>query len=441
MNPSADRALRAESGPQVDPRRVGARRGVVEIVLGSVVGQGLLFAAAPVLSRLYEPADFALLQLFTGVVSVGAVLASLRLELAVPLARDDHETRAVLWAGVFGSVVVAVLLWLGGLITAPWWAVGDTLLDLRAAWWLVPATVLAVAWFQLVSAVLVRAEHYRDLAGRNAVQGVGTAATQLGLGIAGAGGLGLLLGVGVGRLAGLVAVSRRGLPGLALPGRGPGQPRRVTLRDQLDAVARFRRFPLLTTWSAVVNNAGQYAPYLVFALAFGPTVTGWLAFTARLLGVPVTMVGQAVAQVFLGRGASAHRAATGELPRLTWLAVRRLSLLGAGPAVLVVLAAPWVFGWVFGDAWDQAGRYAQILAPAFFLQFVASPVSHVFNLLARQGLALGWEVVRLLLVVGAPLLAWSTGGSNVVGVVAYASAVAVSYAGVLALVWWVLRRA
>ena len=113
-----------------------------------------------------------------------------------------------------------MLLWLGGLITAPWWAVGDTLLDLRAAWWLVPATVLAVAWFQLVSAVLVRAEHYRDLAGRNAVQGVGTAATQLGFGIAGAGGLGLLLGVGLGRLAGLVAVSRRGLPGL-----GPAWPR------------------------------------------------------------------------------------------------------------------------------------------------------------------------------------------------------------------------
>jgi O-antigen/teichoic acid export membrane protein len=429
-----DRALSADCRPKADHRRTGARRGVVEIVVGSVVGQGLLLAAAPVLSRLYEPADFAVLQLFTGVVSVGAVLATLRLELAIPLARDQHETSSILRAGVLGSVVVVAVGWALGQLTAPWWAVGQTLLDLRSFWWLVPVTVLAVAWFQLVSAVLVRAEHYRALAGRNAVQGLGTAAAQLGLGFAGAGPVGLLLGMGAGRFAALVALTRRGLPW-----RDPG--RRVTLRDQAAAVARFRRFPLLTTWSALLNNAGQYVPYLVFALTFGATATGWLAFTTRLLGLPVNVVGQAVAQVFLGRGARAGRDATGELPRLTWLAVRRLSLLGAAPTVLVVLAAPWVFGWLFGDAWAGAGRYAQVLAPACFLQFVASPVSHVFNLVGRQALALGWEAVRFALVVAAPLLAWSAGGSDLVGVVSYAGAVAASYAGVLGLVWWVLRRA
>jgi O-antigen/teichoic acid export membrane protein len=439
-----DRALSAEPRPPSDRSRAGARRsarhsarrGVVEIVVGSALGLGLLVAISPVLSRLYDPADFAVLQLFTGVVSVGAVLATLRLELAIPLARDDRETRTVLHAGVLGSIVVAVLCWLLGQLAAPWWAVGQTLLDLRSVWWLVPVTVLAIAWFQLVSAVLVRAERYRLLAGRNTAQGVGTAVVQLGFGAAGAGAIGLLLGVAAGRLSGLLLVTRRGMPG-----RAAGTRSRVRLRDQLAAVSRFRRFPLITTWSALLNNAGQYAPYLVFALTFGPTATGWLAFTTRLLGLPVNAVGQAVAQVFLGRGARAGRTATGELPRLTWLAVRRLSLLGAGPALLVVVAAPWVFGWLFGAAWGPAGWYAQILAPAFFLQFVANPVSHVFNLVGRQALALGWEVVRFALVVGAPLLAWWAGGSDLVGVLAYAGSVAVSYAGVLALVWWVLRRA
>ncbi|GAA4999024.1 lipopolysaccharide biosynthesis protein [Actinopolymorpha pittospori] len=419
------------------PARAGARRGVVEIVLGTVLGQGLLAIASPLLSRLYTPADFALLQIFTGVVSMGAVLASLRLELAIPLARDVRETRAVLRAGLFGTVVVAVLVWLLGLATAGLWAVGTTLVDLRSSWWLVPLTVAAIAVFQLVSAVLVRAERYRDIAGRNAVQGVGTAAAQIGLGLAGTRPLGLLLGMSIGRAAGLVSIARNGL----FP-RAAGEPRtRVTAGEMVAAVSHFRRFPLLTTWAALLNNAGQYAPYLVFTLTYGQNPTGYLAFTTRLLAVPVTVVGQAVAQVFLGRGASAQRGATGELPRLTWLAVRRLALLGLAPAVLLSVIGPWVFGWVFGGQWERAGQYAQVLAVAFLAQFVASPISNVFNLVERQGLALVWEVVRLALVIGAPWLVFALGGSDLAGVAAYAGVLVFSYGGVLALVWWVLRRA
>ncbi len=419
------------------PARVGARRGVVEIVLGTVLGQGLLVAASPLLSRLYTPADFALLQIFTGVVSIGAVLASLRLELAIPLARDQHETRAVLRAGLLGTVAIAVLVWLLGLLTAGLWAVGDTLVDLRATWWLVPVTVAAIAVFQLVSAVLVRAERYRDIAGRNAVQGVGTAGAQLGFGVAGMGPLGLLLGMSLGRAVGLLSIARRGL----FP-REPGQPRAaVTVADMTNALSRFRRFPLLTTWSALLNNAGQYAPYLVFTLTYGQNPTGWLAFTTRLLALPVTVIGQAVAQVFMGRGASAQREASGDLPRLTWLAVRRLALLGVGPAILLTLIGPWAFGWVFGGAWERAGTYAQILAVAFLAQFVASPISNVFNLVERQGIALVWEAVRLALVVAVPWLVWALGGSDVLGVAAYAAVLVFSYGGVLALAWWVLRRA
>ncbi|MGW0228305.1 lipopolysaccharide biosynthesis protein [Actinopolymorpha singaporensis] len=423
----------ARSAP---PRRSGARRGVAEIVLGTVLGQGLLIAAAPVLARLYGPADFALLQIFTGVVSIGAVLAGLRLDLAVPLARDVTETRAVLRAGLAGTVVVAVAIWLLGLASAGLWAVNPTLAGLRSAWWLVPPTVAVIAVFQLLSAVLVRAERYRDLAGRSALQGVGTAGAQLGFGFAGLAPLGLLLGMGVGRAAGLASIARGG----PFPPPAAGRREPVTAGQVRAAIRRFRRFPLLTTWTALLNNIGQYAPYLLFSLTYGQNPTGWLAFTTRLLALPAAVVGQAVAQVFLGRGASARRDATGELPRLTWLAVRRLALLGAGPAIALSLVGAWAFGLVFGAQWERAGTYAQLLAVAFLAQFVASPVSNVLNLVERQGVALGWEAVRLLLVVGVPWLVWLLGGSDLAGVAAYAGVLVFSYGGVLALVWWVLRR-
>jgi O-antigen/teichoic acid export membrane protein len=104
------------------------------------------------------------------------------------------------------------------------------------------------------------------------------------------------------------------------------------------------------------------------------------------------------------------------------------------------VAGPWAFGWVFGGQWERAGSYAQLLAVAFLAQFVASPVTNVLNLVERQGLALIWEVVRLVLVVGVPWLVWLLGGSDLAGVAGYAGVLVFSYGGVLALVWWVLRH-
>ncbi|HEY6739754.1 MAG TPA: lipopolysaccharide biosynthesis protein [Actinopolymorphaceae bacterium] len=414
-------------------RPMGARRGVTAIVLGTVLGQGLLVAISPVLSRLYDHDDFALLQVFTGVVSMAAAVAGLRLELALPLARDDREVRAVLRTGLVGTVAISAGLWVLGLLTAPWWAHGRTLEQLRDVWWVVPLTVAAVAAFQLVSAVLVRAQRFGDLAWRNAAQGVGTAAGQIGFGLAAFGPIGLLLGTGLGRLVGLTAVvgRRRLLPPATEP---------VRLADMRAALSRFRRFPLVTSWSALLNNAAQWAPAFVFPLTYGAGPAGLLGFTMRLLTLPITVVGQAVAQVFLGKAAEARRENTGELPRLTWLAVRRLALVGAGPALLLGLVGPWAFELIFGARWERAGTYAQILAVAFFVQFVASPIGNVFNVTERQDVALCWDAVRLLLAIVVPTLVWALGGSDLAGVAAYGGVLVVSYAGVLLLAGWVLRR-
>ena len=412
--------------------RQGARRGVVELVLGTVVGQGLVVALSPVLSRLYTPTDFAVLQMFTGVVSVAAVLATLRMEFAIPLAEEEREARAIsatgLWATVLGSILVGVLGWL----TADLWAHGASLQGLRDLFWMVPPTIAVLAAFQIVSHSLVRQERYRDLAVRNAAQGVGTAAGQIGLGLAGLQPLGLLLGMGAGRAFGLVAMRRRR--------SGPPPEGRIRFAEMTAVLGRYRRFPLLNSPSTLINRIGQYAPYAVFGVTFGAPAMGLLTFAARLLAFPVQMVAQAVTQVYFGRGASTLRENPAEVPRLTRLATSRLALYAAGPTALVALLAPWLFPIVFGEAWAQAGTFLALLAIGSFAQLVAAPAGFVFVLLERQDVALAWEVVRLLMVLAAPYLAWAFGGSVLVGVAAYTLALVLSYLGVMVLAWWVMRR-
>jgi O-antigen/teichoic acid export membrane protein len=67
----------------------GFARSVALVTAGSVLGQGLVLASAPLLTRLYTPADFGVLAVYGSIVSLVAVVAALRYELAIALSRHD----------------------------------------------------------------------------------------------------------------------------------------------------------------------------------------------------------------------------------------------------------------------------------------------------------------------------------------------------------------
>src|SRR5690606_33042675 len=58
-------------------------RNVGILAAGTAVSQLIAFAVAPLLSRMYTPADFGLFGVFVSVVAMASVIVTLRLDLAV----------------------------------------------------------------------------------------------------------------------------------------------------------------------------------------------------------------------------------------------------------------------------------------------------------------------------------------------------------------------
>jgi O-antigen/teichoic acid export membrane protein len=69
-----------------------------------------------------------------------------------------------------------------------------------------------------------------------------------------------------------------------------------------------------------------------------------------------------------------------------------LVILGGGPALLILAFAPSLCAWVFGEPWREAGDFARILAPLYFLNFVASPLSYVFFVAGKQKVEFIWQI-------------------------------------------------
>ncbi len=64
-----------------------------------------------------------------------------------------------------------------------------------------------------------------------------------------------------------------------------------------------------------------------------------------------------------------------------------LALSGAVPFLIVILAGPTLFGFVFGNEWTVAGTYAQWLSIWIFFQYINKPaVAAIPALRIQQGL-------------------------------------------------------
>jgi O-antigen/teichoic acid export membrane protein len=382
----------------------------------------------PVLTRLYHPAEFGLLAVFTAVVSMLGVVSAASLESAIPLPGDTRDAAAVAWAGL--SAVGLTTLLTAGL----GWVVAEPLSRLlgvprlAGVWWLVSLSVLILGCYIVASEWMVRERSYGAIARRNLLQGVGQVTTQIGLGLAGVRPIGLLLGFGVGRLCGIGGVTSRG----GLLRTRPPNPAAL-----LAAVRRYRRFPLLATPSGLLNTAGLDMPLLLISALYGDARAGFLGLTIRVIGAPATIIGQAVNQVFTGESGARVRDLDGGLGGSVRFAVLRLLAAGAIPALALVIAGPALFGLAFGAGWTEAGDYARILAVAYLAQFAVGPVSSTLFLLQHQDRELGWVCIRLLLTAGGPAVCGWTGASITTAIVALSLGHVVSYT----LLYWLCVRA
>lgn len=400
----------------------GSSGSVIVIMLGSGAGQLLVLAASPILSRLYTPAQFGLFTALVLITSVTGTFALFRFDAAIPLPTSDRVAASVAWlalglATVVSLVILAVGAWIGGPISR---LVGTP--GLGSVWWLVALATFMVAVDQVFLTWMVREKRYKALALRNALQGAGQAGGQVALGVSAAlRPTGLLVGWIIGRVAAIGGLFSAG--GLLRQGR-------PTVAGLTHAAKRYRRFPLVSSWSALINSLGQQVPLLVIGAYYGSITLGLVGFTVRIIAAPAALIGQAVGRVFQGEASAAIRDRRRTLRRIVVTNARTLFWLGLPICAVLAAFGPWLFTVVFGAEWAEAGTYARYLAVGYLAQLAVSPISQTLLILERQGYQLAWDVSRLIATVGGPVIAAAAGASATVAIMVLSAAFVVCY-GVL----------
>jgi lipopolysaccharide exporter len=397
-------------------------RSVLTLASGTAAAHLVVVLSAPVLTRLYTPAEFGALAVYSSVLSVLLVVASLRYESAIPLPSEDDQAASILaltlaiLAGM--TVVVALLVWLFGASAAR----AANVPELGTYRGLIPLGFFGAGAYQLLALWAIRRSRFRPVARTRVAQGMGQVVTQVALGAAGAGTPGLLLGDVAGRVAGSGALA------IQLLRERPF--RRITGASLRAMAYRYRRFPLVTTWAGLLNIGSLQLPAVVFSTGFGAVAAGLYALSFKMLVLPTMLLGQAVGDVFLSRAAPSVR----EPERLRQLTERTaITLFACGlPAFgCVALIGPQLFATILGREWETAGRYAQILSPWFVVWLVSSPLSRLLSVREWQFSALAFTGFEFVLRLGALLIGVHRDSPQLAVALLSASGVIISVASIV----------
>ena len=349
------------------PARTGVARQVLTLVSGTLLAQAIAFVAQIGVARLYTDADLGYLGLFTSAAALGAAVAGVRFDLSIvlPSPGDEASARSLFRLSSRCVLVASALATLVAACARPWVSVryGEAL----AGWMLAAGvSILFLAQGQVCSYWLTRHRRFRVLASSSVVRSLGIAALQLVCGALASGGLGAAIGA---TLAGQgIAVAY--LSWCVRDAR-VGEASDPSLRE---VASRYRKMALVGVPNVVVDALRtSVIPMLIASYSvasLGQFNMAWMALQA-----PVALIAGALSQVYLPRLSDTP---AGEMTRV----VCRVGAMALGASIpvfaLIAGISPWLFPFVFGGRWGEAGYFARSLAPWLALTVATSPLSNVF---------------------------------------------------------------
>jgi O-antigen/teichoic acid export membrane protein len=352
-------------------------RSAATLSSGQFAATAIGFGFAPILSRLYSPADYGLLATYMSVAVILSALANLQMARALVAEADEERARALLALSLllafgFSGLTLAGVLALGlsgfgGIERLGFWL------------FLLPATVLASGSGGALMGWANRQHRYRLMSGYQLVNVLASSGGALLLAWAGAGARGLMIGYFLGQFLSLLWVwvgNRDVLPTL----------RRVGWSRMREAGGAHRNYALWTTPTSIIEQVSQASPILVLSLWGNMlTIVGHYNRARGLLMLPVGILGGAIGQVFFRRAAQ-DMARDGHCRPLFWRLVAGMTAISVPSFAVLALIAPQLFVFILGPQWEEAGHIARILAPVMALQLVVMPASKVMWLYQRQRL-------------------------------------------------------
>lgn len=362
---------------QLIPRQ-GFRGNLLALLSGTTIAQVLGLACMPLLTRIYEPSAFGRFGIYFAMVAIFGTLGTGRFELTTILPESISEAKK-LWRVCFllisaFTVIMAVALWM----LLPFFIHQLDNISQLEFW----SSVIFGIFFIGVAESLIqwhnRLKNYRTLAIKNIIERITVIAFSIAFGLTFLFESGLIWAQNLAILSVVIFL-------LLKTKNDPPYSEPLLKNELFSLLNRYRDFPLMQGWSAVLLMIGTQIPTILFGSFFSIEETGHINLAYRILEAPVSLLAVSFATTYYQY---TSRLSLPELRESFSKSVRFMMIYLSPVFLTFALFAPQAFRIVFGEEWLDAGRFAGPLAFLAFFKILYISQSVIFLVLRRLDLDL-----------------------------------------------------
>jgi O-antigen/teichoic acid export membrane protein len=252
----------------------------------------------------------------------------------------------------------------------------------------IPLGVFSIGLYSIFKQWAFRKKSYKSISKTKYFQAISQNVVRIGFGLFRVSYVGLLLGAIVGESAGIMNLSASFLK------NDRYLLKHLSYSKIKFGVKRYINFPLFSVLGQIFNASGTHLPPLLMSYLFGNQMVGYYGLAHTVISLPMAVIGNSVGDVFYGEAAGLVKKDVPKLRRLVFKLSKQACLFSLIPLVTLLLGGPFLFSLIFGEAWREAGVYAQIIVIFILFRFISAPIDKIYLIFEKQKMALVINVLR-----------------------------------------------
>ncbi|MBX2967383.1 MAG: oligosaccharide flippase family protein [Cyclobacteriaceae bacterium] len=374
---------------------------------GTVAAQAIGFFFTPFIARIYGPQAYGLFALFISITGILSPMVTLQYPAAFVTARNERDFRNLVQLSLltvfFFTIAVLIFLWLFRNRVLIFF----NATELNNYIFLIPVYIFFMGIENILLGWSIKRKEFKlSAAGKilsvitskalTVVWGLQIAATSLGMIV------GNLLTYPVDSLLKLSKGIQKEFKQIL---------RNNSVSTRWSTFKNYKAYPLYVTAGLLFSNFSNQLPVYYFSVVFNQSLVGYYALASSLVTIPVSLIISSSTTVFLQKAAEVFQNDPGQLKHLVLRLYKRLFIMGFLPLLGIAVFGDYIFLFLFGNDWKEAGLFASVLAFGVIFSVPASPLTVVFRVTRKE--QLNFIINLIFIAIRLTGLLWGTFTENI----------------------------
>lgn len=355
---------------------------------GSAIGQLIILATIPLLTRVFSIEAFGVYALFSSSIILLKPLSSLNYELAIILPKRNKDAINILafnliFILLFNIILFLILFILNNKIVS--------LLNIQrisSFIYFIPLSVFFITSISALNYWNIRINKYKKVSIGVVSKSATLSFSQLVTGLSDFKSIGLIPGLLFGQLINLIIVFKLTIKDIIKLVKF------ISWKRMFFLASKYKDIPIFNTVSSFINTLSNEIPIFLITRFFGFGIAGVYSLAIKVSKAPPGVIGESISQVFY-REASLIYNSNKDLFSFTKKTYKTLLKIALGIFTPLFIVS-FYLDFIFGAKWVDVGVMVRIIIPWLFIAFLNSPISSIIDILNKQKTIFIFNILLLL---------------------------------------------